>query len=239
MQSGNIPNKRGIIDSSPGPEGARPLSAQEGPCFSPGFLPPGAKGQMVPLCRRLSHSLPLSSSQWIEPSCRRPRSPLCFGSSPGFQNPPHSPSPHSSEWLFPFSLSKSPASVCSMKGCGSPVIMSRVQDGLPKTPTSRSAANWLSCQFPHPADVTRRGAGGQLGLPKSWLPSPSPSRALTLTTPISRLTLMTKSMAMSRKLETKSAERQENVMRDQRCPREPRRAPRTTLWEPLVWGPCQ
>lgn len=45
-----------------GPEGARPLSAQEGPASGPGFRLPRAEGQRVPLCRRLSHSLAVSST---------------------------------------------------------------------------------------------------------------------------------------------------------------------------------
>lgn len=78
---------------SAGPMSARPLSAQEGPRFlscSSGLCGealasclPGAKGRAVPLCRRLSHGLPLSSTHWMGLSWTCLHSPLRFGSSHG------------------------------------------------------------------------------------------------------------------------------------------------------------
>lgn len=61
------------------------------------------------------------------------------------------------------------------------------------------------------AGVNRRGQEGSEGsmpTPQVPTPLPLPNQALTLTTPTSRLKLMMKSMVISRKLETSSAERQ-------------------------------
>lgn len=73
------------------------------------------------------------------------------------------------------------------------VKISSMQVGPLNTP----AFHPLRTQHCPSGGVNNRKGRGQRG-----------SRALTLTTPISRLRLMTKSMAMSMKLEIRSAERQ-------------------------------
>ena len=73
------------------------------------------------------------------------------------------------------------------------------------------ASHLSASRAAHVAGVNRRGqesSEGSISTSQVPTPLPLPNQALTLTTPTSRLKLMMKSMVMSRKLETSSAERQ-------------------------------